>query len=110
MPSPVFIEHETTCACPRTGSFMRLNRSPKSPIGSDSSSLSSCALQMHSSFRIARVRGIDIGANWTWLLVVALIVWSLADGVFPETNPGLSDAAYVWMGAIAAVVFFVSLL
>ena len=65
---------------------------------------------MHSSFRIARVRGIEIGANWTWLLVVALIVWSLADGVFPETNPGLSEAAYVWMAAIAAVVFFASLL
>ena len=65
---------------------------------------------MHSSFRIARVRGIDIGANWTWLLVVALIVWSLADGVFPETNPGLSESAYVWMAAIAAVVFFTSLL
>ena len=65
---------------------------------------------MHSSFRIARVRGIDIGANWTWLLVVALIVWSLADGVFPSTNPGLSDGAYLTMAAIAAVLFFASLL
>lgn len=65
---------------------------------------------MHSSFRIARVRGIDIGANWTWLLVVALIVWSLADGVFPETNPGLSDGAYLWMAGIAAALFFTSLL
>src|SRR3712207_5583249 len=65
---------------------------------------------MHSTFRIARIRGIEIGANWTWLLVVALIVWSLADGVFPETNPGLSDSAYTWMAAIAALVFFASLL
>jgi Zn-dependent protease len=65
---------------------------------------------MHSSFRIARVRGIDIGANWTWLLVVALIVWSLADGVFPATNPGLSDGAYLAMAGVAAVLFFSSLL
>lgn len=65
---------------------------------------------MHSSFRIARIRGIDIGANWTWLLVVALIVWSLSDGVFPETNPGLSDSAYLWMAAVATLVFFASLL
>lgn len=65
---------------------------------------------MHSSFRLGRVRGIDIGANWTWLLVVALIVWSLAAGVFPSTNPGLSEGAYVAMAAVAAALFFTSLL
>lgn len=64
---------------------------------------------MTSSFRLARVAGIEIGANWTWLLVVALIVWSLAGGVFPETNPGLADGTYVVMAAVAAVLFFVSL-
>jgi Zn-dependent protease/CBS domain-containing protein len=62
-----------------------------------------------SSFRIGRVAGIEIGANWSWLLVVILIVWSLAAGVFPESNPGLSDGAYIAMAVVAAVLFFASL-
>lgn len=60
--------------------------------------------------RIARVRGIEISVNWTWLLVVALITWSLADQVFPEQNPGLAGAVYVAMALIAALLFFSSLL
>ena len=63
---------------------------------------------MTSSFRLGRVAGIEIGANWSWLLVVALIVWSLAAGVFPQSNPGPSDGAYVAL-AVAAVLCFASL-
>jgi Zn-dependent protease len=64
---------------------------------------------MRSSIRLGRVGGIEIDAHWTWLPVVALIVWSLADGVFPDADPGLSDAAYLVMAVVAAVVFFASL-
>jgi Zn-dependent protease len=62
------------------------------------------------TFRLGRIAGIEIGVNWSWLLVVALVVWSLADGVFPETNPGLSDGTYIAMAAVAALLFFASLL
>jgi Zn-dependent protease/CBS domain-containing protein len=61
------------------------------------------------SFRLGRVAGIEIDAHWSWLLVVVLIVWSLAAGVFPETNPGHSDGTYLAMAAVAAVLFFGSL-
>lgn len=64
---------------------------------------------MSSSFRLGRIAGVEIGAHWSWLLVVALIVWSLAAGVFPSANPGLSDGTYVAMAAVAAVLFFASL-
>jgi Zn-dependent protease/CBS domain-containing protein len=66
--------------------------------------------RMTSSIRFGRVAGIEIGANWSLLLVVALLVWSLAAGVFPETNPGLGDGTYVAMAAVAAVLFFASIL
>jgi Zn-dependent protease len=66
-------------------------------------------VDVESSFRLARVAGIEIGAHWSWLLVVALIVWSLAAGVFPTSNPGLADGAYIAMAAAAAVLFFASL-
>jgi Zn-dependent protease/CBS domain-containing protein len=55
------------------------------------------------------VAGIDIEAHWSWTLIVALLIWSLAAAVFPDTNPGLSDASYVAMGAGAALLLFVSL-
>jgi Zn-dependent protease len=65
---------------------------------------------VQTSFRLGRVAGVEIGANWSWLFVVALIIWVLAAGVFPESNPGLSDGAYLAMAATAAVFFFASLL
>jgi Zn-dependent protease len=65
---------------------------------------------MTPSITIARIAGIRIGVNWSWLVVFALIVWSLATAVFPEQNPGLSDAAYAGMGVVAAILFFSSLL
>jgi Zn-dependent protease/CBS domain-containing protein len=64
---------------------------------------------MTSTFRLGRVAGIEIRAHWSWLLVVVLIVWSLAAGVFPETNPGLDDGTYLGMAIVAAVLFFASL-
>lgn len=64
---------------------------------------------MHASIRLARVQGIEIGINWTWLLVLALFVSSLATTVFPTTNPHLGGGVYVAMATVAAVLFFASL-
>jgi Zn-dependent protease/CBS domain-containing protein len=65
---------------------------------------------MQDSFTIARIAGIRIGVNWTWLVVFALVVWTWATGIFPDTNPGLSDGTYVAMAVAGAVFFFASLL
>ncbi len=65
---------------------------------------------MRDSLTIGRVAGIQIGVNWSWLVVFALIVWTLYAGIFPETNPGLGDGTYAAMAIVAAVVFFLSLL
>jgi PDZ domain-containing secreted protein/Zn-dependent protease/CBS domain-containing protein len=65
---------------------------------------------MNTSFRIIRVRGIEIGANWSWLFVFALIIWQLATGIFPDVYPGLAQSSYWVMGAVTGVLFIVSLL
>ena len=65
---------------------------------------------MNPSFTIARIAGIRISVNWSWLIVFALIVWTLESAVFPESNPGLSTATYVAMAVVAAFLFFASLL
>jgi len=62
------------------------------------------------TFQLGRIAGIRIGVNWSWLIVFALIVWSLAAAVFPSQNPGFSDGEYVVMAVAAAILFFVSLL
>lgn len=65
---------------------------------------------MNPSISLGRIAGIQVGINWSWLVVFALIVWSLAAGVFPAENEGLSDATYVAMGVAAALLFFASIL
>ena len=59
---------------------------------------------------LGRILGIRVGINWSWLLIAALIVWTLADGIFPTTNPGLSTGTYVAMAIVAALLFFAGLL
>ncbi|MEO8091477.1 MAG: site-2 protease family protein [bacterium] len=65
---------------------------------------------MSSSLRLGRLAGVEIGIHWSWLLIFALIVWSLADVVFPDMNPGLTDGVYLTMAVVAVVLFFGSLL
>jgi len=65
---------------------------------------------MSGNFSIGRFGGIEVRLNWSLLAVFALIVWSLADGVFPSTNPGLSHGDYLAMAIVAALLFFGSIL
>ena len=65
---------------------------------------------MNASFSLGRIAGIKIGINWTWLVVFALITWSLATQVFPDQNSGLSDTTYVVMAVVASLLFFSSIL
>jgi Zn-dependent protease/CBS domain-containing protein len=62
-----------------------------------------------SSVRIGRFFGIELGINWSWPVVFVLIVWSLADGIFPSQNPDLGGGTYLAMALVAAIVFFTSL-
>jgi len=43
---------------------------------------------MRDSLTLGRIAGIRFGVNWSWAIVFALIVWTLATGIFPSTNPG----------------------
>ena len=59
---------------------------------------------------MGRIAGIEIGVNWSWIVVFTLIVWTLASGVFPSTNPRLSSGTHLAMAFVAAAAFFCSLL
>jgi len=65
---------------------------------------------VNGNITLGRVGGVEVRINWSWLVIFALIVWSLADGVFPSQNPGLSDGVHLAMAIVAALLFFASLL
>ncbi len=62
------------------------------------------------SFTLLRLRGIRIGAHWSWLVVFGLVAWSLARRVFPLAYPGLGGRSYLGMALVSAVVFFICIL
>ena len=64
----------------------------------------------HATVSLGRVAGVEIGLNWSWLLILGLVVWSLAATVFPEQSPGLSGATYLAMAIGSAVLFFATLI
>lgn len=65
---------------------------------------------MKNSYSLGRVAGIEIGLNWSVLGLLALLMWTLATGIFPSTNPGLGDNAYFAMAVVASLGFFGSIL
>jgi Zn-dependent protease/CBS domain-containing protein len=65
---------------------------------------------MTPSVRLGRIAGVEIGINWSWLVIFALLVWTLASGVFPSTNPDLSAGTHLAMAIVATAGFVCSLL
>jgi Zn-dependent protease/CBS domain-containing protein len=65
---------------------------------------------MNGNISLGRIGGVQVRVNWSWLVIFALIVWSLEAGIFPSQNPGLSHGTYLAMAVAAAVLFFASLL
>lgn len=65
---------------------------------------------MEASIRLGRIRGIEIGLHYTWLLVFALLTYSLAVGVFPSWYPGWDPGTYWAVGALASLLLFASVL
>jgi Zn-dependent protease/CBS domain-containing protein len=57
-----------------------------------------------------KLAGFQIALDWSWLIIAVLITWTLASGMFPYYDPGLTPAAYWSMGVIAALGLFASIL
>jgi len=61
-------------------------------------------------FLLGRVLGIPIRVDPSWFFLFLLIVWSLSQGVFPESVPGQPGWHYWVAGVLGALMFFGSLL
>ena len=56
-----------------------------------------------------RIFGFEVKVDWSWLILGALIVWSLATGLFPVWYKGLTRSDYWIMGIAGAVGLFLSI-
>ncbi len=62
------------------------------------------------SFKVASVRGVAIEMTPSWLPIVALLGWTLADDIFPSLYSGWSNGAYWAVGIGAALSLPVSVM
>ncbi len=65
---------------------------------------------MRQSLQIARVFGIPIEINYSWIIIFLLITWSLAAGYYPVLLPLRNEYVYWSAAVVSAVLLFVSLL
>jgi Zn-dependent protease len=56
-----------------------------------------------------KIFGFEVRLDVSWVFMAALIVWSLATGLFPTQYPRLAVHTYWWMGAIGALGLFGSI-
>lgn len=61
------------------------------------------------SFPLFSIFGFRISIDLSWFVLAALIVWSLATGLFPESLPERSAQTYYIMGTVAALGMFASI-
>lgn len=59
---------------------------------------------------LGRILGIPIGLDFSWFLVFGLMTWTLATSYFPNEFPGWPVVQYWGVGAVTAVLLFVSVL
>lgn len=62
------------------------------------------------SFRIARIAGIPVGVSPWWLVIVALITWSLGADYFPSVIDHVAPALSYALGLVSALLLFASIL
>jgi Zn-dependent protease/CBS domain-containing protein len=62
------------------------------------------------TLKMGRIAGVEVGVNWSALVIVLLIVAGLAGGELPSAYPGRSAVIYVVAAVVTAVLFLASLL
>jgi Zn-dependent protease/CBS domain-containing protein len=61
------------------------------------------------SIRLFKIFGFSVRIDLSWLVILVLVVWSLAGGVFPQLYKGLETTTYWLMGFAAAMGLFISI-
>ncbi len=59
--------------------------------------------------KIFELLGFSVYIDWSWLILGAVVVWTLSQGFFPSSCPDLSGWTYLLMGLAGAAGLFFSL-
>ena len=59
---------------------------------------------------LGRILGIPIGLDYSWFVIFALLTWMLADSYYPAEFKDWPPLLYWFMGAVTAIMLFVSVL
>lgn len=62
------------------------------------------------SIPLGKILGIQIGLDYSWFVIFALLTWMLADSYYPDEFKHWSPLLYWLMGAVTAIMLFVSVL
>lgn len=65
---------------------------------------------MRTTWRIGRIFGIDINIDSSWLIIFALVIWTLAGSYFPQQYPRWPTWLHWTVGVVTAILFFGSVL
>lgn len=61
-------------------------------------------------FRLGRIFGIEIHIHGSWLIIAALVMWSLSSAALPADFPQITGVARLLMASVITLLFFISLL
>jgi Zn-dependent protease len=61
-------------------------------------------------FRIARIFGINIHMDPSWIFIFLLVTWNLSGVIFPSIHPDWSTPLNIGLGILASILFFASVL
>ncbi len=59
---------------------------------------------------LGRILGIPVGLDYSWFLIFALFTWSLAESYYPAEFKNWPPLLYWFIGALTAIMLFVSVL
>jgi Zn-dependent protease/predicted transcriptional regulator len=65
---------------------------------------------MKSTWRIGRIFGIDINIDSSWLIIFALVIWTLAGSYFPQQYPRWPTWLHWAVGVVTSICAFGSVL
>ena len=67
-------------------------------------------MNRHATIPLGRILGIPLDLDYSWFLIFGLLTWTLAVGYYPSEFPGWPAGEYWALGAVTAIMLFVSVL
>lgn len=65
---------------------------------------------LRNKIQLFKLFGFSVSIDASWVVILFLVVWSLAKGLFPSYYPDLGDLTYWLMGLVGALGLFLSII